>query len=97
MNNMLVGNVKIPLTHFYRTFWGMGTQAVLAYKGEKSVEVAMFDGTSNMLSDLFPQTPLSLWELLGENRATGKLEPDLRKYLQVIAPTATCSNGGCNA
>ena len=89
MNNMLVGNVKIPLTHFYRTFWGMGTQAVLAYQGEKSIEVAMFDGTSNMLSDLFPQTPLSLWELLDENKATGKLEPDLRKYLQTIAPTAT--------
>jgi hypothetical protein len=54
MQNVIIFGVKLPLAHFFRSFWALGVQAALAYKGEKSIANALFDSFKNFTNEVIP-------------------------------------------
>lgn len=94
MQNLCIGDVKIPLPQGLRAFWGMGTQAALAVKGKKHLDIALLDGSVYFFGEVVPQQVVSWMNLLQEDDRTGKisLSKDLesagmKKMIRDVVPT----------
>jgi hypothetical protein len=85
--NFLFGNVRIPVAHFFRIFYGAGVEIVLAAQGRKTVKQAIFD-TANFTSDeLVPSSLFQIHNLWEYNEVMNEVEFNPAQYVQGAAPS----------
>jgi hypothetical protein len=71
MQNIIIGNFKIPLPHVLRAFWGAGVQLALAMQDRKSTGQAIFDATAFAIGDLLPIDVFNVLEYDEETESIG--------------------------
>lgn len=81
--NYVIGRVKIPVAHFFRIFYGAGTELALAMQGNKTYANALFDTMDFTMQEVMPIGSLPL----SYNREQSKAEVDASKFLLSLVPT----------
>jgi len=91
MNNLCIKKVKIPLPQVLRAFWGLGTQAGLAMKGNKAINAAILDGANYFLGNVLPDQLTAFLNILEIDDKTGEIKPfgdkAMKLTLHSISPT----------
>jgi len=87
MQNVIIGGVKLPVTHFFRGFWAFGVQAALAYRGEKSIANAIFDAGKNMTNELMPANINPVNAFKWDKEANAPVYEGVRDFVpSIVAP-----------
>ena len=87
MQNILIGNARIPLPQFLRLFWGFGVQAALAMRGEKTITQAAFDGVINAFDESLPINVVEVIFGFDEKANSITIFSDAKENLRPIIPT----------
>ena len=87
MANLTIGNVKIPIAHFFRGFWGFGTQVALWMQGRTTAKSALLQGLTFMMGEMVPEQ-LNAMETFKTDEKTGRLTWDWKTGVLNLAPTA---------
>jgi hypothetical protein len=85
MQNICIGNVKIPLAQGFRMFWAAGAQAGMAANGSKSVGAAMTEAITYSVGESLPLDILDFIEWNDETQ--GGLTANWKKAVHTIVPT----------
>lgn len=87
MTNLTIGNVKIPIAHFFRGFWGFGTQVALWMQGRTTAKSALIQGLTFMMGEMVPEQ-LNAMETFKTDEKTGRLTWDWKTGVLNLVPTA---------
>jgi hypothetical protein len=85
--NFLFGNVRIPVAHFFRIFYGAGVEIVLAAQGRKTVKQAIFDTANFTADELVPSSLFQIHNLWEYNEVMNEVEFNPAQYVQGAAPS----------
>jgi hypothetical protein len=89
MQNITFGNVKVPVAHFLRGFWGIGVMAALAQQGRKTKTEAAHKAASFLTNELMP---INLYDVMVgyddvRNELTFHPAADLKAAARPFIPT----------